>query len=58
MAETIGSAIQGLSPFLSKEMGVDEHTGKRLVDQAIANFGPSKTVFHIYCFLARKTNNF
>ncbi|KAI8579461.1 hypothetical protein K450DRAFT_199469 [Umbelopsis ramanniana AG] len=57
MADTIGAAIQGLAPFLAKEMGVDDHTGKKLVDQAIANFGPSKTIFNIYCFLARKTSS-
>ncbi|GAB5593777.1 hypothetical protein Unana1_08677 [Umbelopsis nana] len=57
MADTIGGAVLGLIPFLAKEMNMDEASCRKLAEQAIANFGPSKTEFYLYCFLARKRSS-
>jgi hypothetical protein len=54
MSETIGTAVVGLAPFLAVEMNISEVECRKLAEQAIANFAPSKTVFYLDCFLAKK----
>ncbi|CAO3669021.1 unnamed protein product [Umbelopsis vinacea] len=54
MSETIGTAVVGLAPFLAVEMKISEDECRKLAEQAIANFAPSKTVFYLDCFLAKK----